>query len=102
MLSASIVARKRVTPRATAASASARHQLAGQPLALVVVADDDRELGRRRIVGQADVAGDGDDRLVGLVGQRGHEGEVVGAVDLDEVPRVGGRSAPAWSPRKRR
>ena len=68
-----------------------RHQLAGQPLALVVVADDDRELGRRGIVGQPDVARDGHDRLVGLVGKRGHEGEVVGAVDLDEVPRVGRR-----------
>jgi len=56
------------------------------------VADDDRELGRLRVAGEADVSRHGDDRL-GIVaqaaGERGHQRVVIAAVDLDQVARVG-------------
>lgn len=70
----------------------ARHQLRGQALVLEPVADDDRELGRPRIAGKADVASDSDDRF-GVIAQAGrerrHQRIVIAAVDLDQVAHVG-------------
>ncbi len=55
------------------------------PSALVVVEHRDRRLGNGRVVGQADVAGDADARVVRPGGVQRDPGHVVVVVDLGEV-----------------
>ena len=97
-LSRSIVAVKRVIPRAARGVGQREAQPAAEPLALEGVGDDDRRLGGAGSSVERTKRADGDDVLA----LDGDQRDVVDAVDLGQVaqvlrrqPRLGREVAPA-------